>query len=96
MNNEYNGHSFIAKDVKGKLSKSEFKGLDIWFSYAEPIAISNGERVIVNSELFSPTTARHISYVKKIHTEIDNLPFNEFNDKLKKILDGKSEGRWYD
>jgi len=96
MNNEYKGHILDAETVSGQLTKSEHKGLTIWFSYAEPIAICNSSLAIMNDVAFSQTTSRHVLHVKRLYSEIRKLSFDEFNIKLTNILDGNMEGRWYD
>jgi len=96
MKKEYMGFPLDLEVITGQLTKAEFKGLNLWFSYDKPIAISGGTRAIIIEGGVSPTTSRHINHVKKLYSEYATLFSNDFEEKFTDILYGRLKGRWYD
>lgn len=94
MNNEFKGHSLKAEKVIGQLTRSEFNGLTIWFSYAEPIGISSENYLIVNSTSYSRTTSSHVSYIKRLIVSFAEMNFEDFEERLERILNKSSNLRW--
>lgn len=94
MNNIFKGHSLEAVKVNGQLTRSEFNGLTIWFSYAEPIAISSDDYVIVNNTSYSTTTSRHMLIVKRMFITKREMTNEEFEERLERILNKTSNKRW--
>lgn len=95
MNNIFKGHSLKAANVNGQLTRSEFNGLNIWFSYAEPIAISSDNGyVILNDTSYSSTTSRHISAVRRMFVSVREMNNEEFEERLERILDKTSNKSW--
>ena len=94
MNNTFKGHTLESIPVSGQLSVSEFKGLKIYFSYAEPIAIASDTYAIINDTPYSATTTNHIRIVKRMFIETRMMNFYDFEERLERILDGTSYKRW--
>lgn len=89
MRVSYKGHSFITEKVSGNLSKVHFKGLDVWFSYEEPIAICYPKRAIISDADFSSTTSRHVAHVKNLFHDLQIIDWKEFEVKALKLFSGE-------
>jgi hypothetical protein len=88
MNIVCKGYTLHAEKVSGQLSKSEIKGLTLWLSYDEPIAICYPTKVIITDADFSSTTSRHINHVKSLYDDILIMPYEEFQNRVIDLLSG--------
>lgn len=88
MNIVCKGYTIHAEKVSGQLSKSEIKGLTLWFSYDEPIAICYPNKAIMTDACFSSTTSRHINHVKNLYDEVDILPYENFQKRVVGLISG--------
>ena len=88
MNIVCKGYTIHAEKVSGQLSKSEIKGLTIWFSYDEPISICYPDKAIMTDADFSATTSRHINHVKNLYNEVDVMSYEDFQNRVVDLLSG--------